>query len=161
MGWCKVLYLPPLFVRQMTPTHPSRRTTTSHVSRAAVLMWTVVVSVGSERYRRLWYSSYRYQNSRWPFPFHLSHTRHQRVAQIFVPAYSFLCYSSGLAGNYFGGVCSVPSPSVFSSSYLKMDFYHELQSVFNQEHFGGALVWSNKIIWLVWNVLLRIHKCPF
>lgn len=144
MGWCKVLYLPPLFVRQMTPTHPSHHTTTSHVFRAAVLMCNVVVYVGLERYRQLRSSSYWYQNSRWPFLFHLSPTRHQTVARLFALTNFFLCYSAGLAGNYFGRVCSVLSSASFKC-LLEHGF---LPWAAGRVHFQSVLLRSNREVWL-------------
>ncbi len=146
----------------MTPTHPSHHTTTSHVSSVAVLMWNNVVSVGSERYRQLWYSGYRYQNSRWPFAFHLSHTRHQRVAQIFALPVLQLWPCRQL---FWWGVFGSFSFSLFKR-LLNMDFYFELQAMFSNfdifiVFLYGVTGKSDFTWWLVWNLSLRIRLCLF
>lgn len=133
------------FVRQMTPTHPSHHTTTSHVSSVAVLMWNNVVSVGSERYRQLWYSGYRYQNSRWPFAFHLSHTRHQRVAQIFALPVLQLWPCRQL---FWWGVFGSFSFSLFKR-LLEHGFLPWASGCVQQFwHFYSVLIWSNRKVWL-------------
>lgn len=146
----------------MTPTYPSHHTTTSHVSSVAVLMWNNVVSVGSERYRQLWYSGYGTKIA----DDHLHFICRTLDTKESLRYLRFPCYSSGLAGNYFGGVCSVPSPSVFLSAYLNMDLYHELQAVFSNfdifiVFLYGVTGKSDFTWWLVWNLSLRIRLCLF